>query len=191
MSIESVRLWLVRHGQTDWNLEGRYQGHADMPLNALGLAQARLLADKLYGEVFDALYTSDLERAYQTARVLADSLDLEPVPDPRLREIHQGEWQGLLVVDVAQRFTAEVERRRADPLSARPPGGESVGELAARMASAAGDIARRHPGGKVLVVSHGLSMAALLAQARGVPLAQVYTLIPENTQVEVVEWGEG
>jgi len=197
LSTEPVRLWLVRHGQTDWNAEGRYQGHADMPLNEQGLMQAHQLAQKLAGkplgkpseERFEALYTSDLQRALQTAGVLGACLGLTPHRDARLREIHQGDWQGLLIADVANRFAAEVERRRADPLSARPPGGESVGELAARMASAAGDIARRHPGRKVLVVTHGLSIAALLAQARGVPLAQVYSLIPQNMQVEVVEWG--
>jgi 2,3-bisphosphoglycerate-dependent phosphoglycerate mutase len=84
-----TQLWLIRHGLTDWNLEGRYQGQSDIPLNAEGLAQARRLAERLKGTSIEALFSSDLLRAYQTAKILGECLGLPVQADPRLREIHQ------------------------------------------------------------------------------------------------------
>jgi len=183
-----TELWLVRHGLTDWNLEGRYQGQSDAPLNETGMAQARQLAEKLAGVRFEALYSSDLQRARQTADILANHLGLKVRLDHRLREICQGEWEGQLVGDIMSRYAAEVEKRRADPYGARPPGGESVSEVAARVWAAVDDICQRHPAGKVLVVSHGLALATFIARAKGAPLAQVYSLIPENAEAKIVEW---
>jgi broad specificity phosphatase PhoE len=183
-----TELWLVRHGQTDWNMEGRYQGQADMPLNAAGIAQAEAAAAQLAGGSFAALYSSDLQRALRTAEIIAARLGLPVRRDQRLREIHQGQWQGLLVTEIAARYAGEISRFHASPATARAPGGESVGEVAARLWSAADDYARAHPGGKVLVVSHGLALATLIARARGAPLEQVYTLIPENAAPVQIEW---
>jgi broad specificity phosphatase PhoE len=181
-------LHLIRHGQTDWNVQGRYQGQADMPLNPTGLSQARALAEDLEGQVFTAIYSSDLQRARQTAQILANRLGLVLRLDVRLREIHQGDWQGLLVSDLAQRYAAEMAARREDPVSARAPGGESVGEVAARVYDAADEIARNHPLGRVLVVSHGLALATLIARGRHIPLEQVYALIPDNAHPSVITW---
>lgn len=186
-----TELWLVRHGQTDWNREGRYQGQADLPLNATGLAQARALAERLDGEHFDAIYASPLQRALRTAMILAARLGLEVRLDPRLREINQGEWQGMLVSDIAARYAGELAQREVDPLNVRAPGGESVPEVAVRMWAAADDIARAYPAGRVLVVSHGLALATLVARGRGIPLEQVYTLIPDNGAPQTVAWSPG
>jgi alpha-ribazole phosphatase len=181
-------LWLVRHGQTNWNLEGRYQGQSDQPLNDTGLAQAHKLAEELDPDTFSAVFSSDLKRARQTAEVLANRLNLPIKLDPRLREIHQGEWEGVLFSELVSRYAEEMERRRSDPLSARPPGGESVAEVSARVWAAADDIASLYSGQTVIVVSHGLSIATLIARGRDIPLKQVYSLIPENTRPEVIVW---
>ena len=183
-----TELWLVRHGQTDWNLEGRYQGQSDLPLNETGMAQARKLADKLAGGSFDAIYASDLQRAQQTGIEIAGRLGLEIQLDPRLREINQGEWEGQLFTDLVKKYAAEMEKRRANPLDARPPGGESVPEVAERAWAAVDDVVRKYPEGRVLVVSHGLALATLIAKARGLPLTEVYSLIPDNAAPEVVNW---
>ncbi len=159
-----------------------------MPLNATGLAQARSLAAELEGQPFQIIYSSDLQRARQTAQILANQLGLMLRLDIRLREIHQGEWQGLLVSELAVRYTQEMTKRRTNPVMARAPGGESVAEVAARVWAAADDIARAYPAGRVLVVSHGLALATLIARGRGIPLEQVYSLIPENAHPSVVEW---
>ncbi|HQF62863.1 MAG TPA: histidine phosphatase family protein [Anaerolineaceae bacterium] len=183
-----TELWLVRHGQTDWNLEKRYQGQADIPLNLTGLQQAADLANRLEGEAFEALYSSDLSRARQTAELLARTLGLPLRLDARLREIHQGEWQGEYLDDVRERHTLLLEEHWNNPARSRAPGGESVIEVAGRAAQAISEICRRHPRGRVLVVSHGLTLATLICQARSASLARVYSLIPENTQVEVIYW---
>jgi broad specificity phosphatase PhoE len=183
-----TQLWLIRHGQTDWNVEGRYQGQADLPLNATGLAQAEQLAVQLDGERFEALYSSDLLRARQTAKVLAQKIGLPVQVDPRLREVNQGQWEGELFAVIRERYRTEIAQRRLDPVDGRPPGGESAAEVAARVWEAADDIARDHPDGTVLVVSHGLALATLIARADGVPLEKVYTLIPDNAAIRVLSW---
>ena len=183
-----TQLWLVRHGQTDWNQQGRYQGQADMPLNEAGIRQAEEAAAQVAHLPISAIYTSDLVRARRTAEIIAARLGLPLQQDTRLREIHQGEWQGLLVSEIATRYASEISRFRASPMTARAPGGETVAEVADRLWSAADEIARRHAGQQVLVVSHGLALATLIARARRVPLEQVYTLIPENAVPHLVEW---
>jgi broad specificity phosphatase PhoE len=183
-----THLWLIRHGQTDWNLEGRYQGQSDAPLNAAGRAQAERLARRLTGNSFAALYSSDLQRARETAEIIGAQIGLRTQCDKRLREINQGEWEGQLVTEIIVRYQRAWAAREIDPLGARAPGGESVAEVAARAAEAADAIARRHPGGIVLVVSHGLTLATLLCRARGRPLSEAYQAIPENAVPEAIGW---
>jgi broad specificity phosphatase PhoE len=185
-----TELWLIRHGQTDWNVEGRYQGQADMPLNATGLAQAEAFAASLDGQKFSALYSSDLMRAYQTAQIIVAQVGLAIKTDQRLREINQGEWQGRTLVEIRAVYNESKQAQRSviDPATARAPGGESVLEVSQRMALAADDIARAEPNGPVLVVSHGLALATLYCQARGIPLSEVYSHIADNTGAKVIEW---
>ena len=99
-----TRILLARHGETDWNRLGRWQGHADPPLNEAGLSQAAELAERLAGDGIAAVYSSDLVRASETARVVADRLGLDVVEDARLREIDVGSWSGLTRAEVEQRF---------------------------------------------------------------------------------------
>jgi broad specificity phosphatase PhoE len=177
-----TELWLVRHGQTDWNLSGRYQGQADLPVNATGLEQARQIARRLPLGRFAALYSSDLLRARQTAEIIAERLELPVRLDPRLREIHQGEWEGLRYVDVVERYADLAAAYQADPAAWRAPRGESVSEVAIRMVAAANDLYAEHPGQSVLVVAHGLCIATLACRVRGIPLSQVYDHIPPNAE---------
>ena len=186
----TTRLWLIRHGETDWNVEGRWQGqtpHAP-PLNAAGRAQSEALAKQLNSHVFDAIYSSDLLRAIQTAEIVGTKLGLRVRVEPRLREVNQGEWEGMLGSDIARSYPAEWAARERNTLNARPPGGESVVEVAARAWAAAADITRQHPGGVVLVVSHGLLLATLICKARGLPLQNAFTLIPVNARPEIIDW---
>jgi broad specificity phosphatase PhoE len=99
-----TQLCLIRHGQTDWNLEGRYQGQSDVPLNQTGLAQAQSLAEQLKGQTFAAIYSSDLMRARQTAEPCAKMLGMTIQAEAHLREIDQGEWEVVLVEDIKARY---------------------------------------------------------------------------------------
>lgn len=179
---------LVRHGQTNWNLEGRYQGQSDVHLNENGRAQAKSLAKELKGQTFAAIYSSDLTRAQETAEYIANGLGLPVQIEPRLREINQGEWEGVLVEDIKARYAEIWSQRTVDPASVRPPGGETVGEVAERVYIALDDIARLFPTGRVLIVSHGLSIATAICRARGIPVGQAYTVIPDNVQPVWMEW---
>jgi 2,3-bisphosphoglycerate-dependent phosphoglycerate mutase len=128
---QKTEFWLVRHGQTDWNVEGRFQGQAEMPLNETGEDQVKELAQKLRKTNFHGIYSSDLKRALDTARYLANGNHVQI--DRRLREVNQGEWEGMLYGSIKDLYPAHMQKRREDPLNARPPGGESLAELADRV----------------------------------------------------------
>ncbi|MBN2256230.1 MAG: alpha-ribazole phosphatase [Anaerolineaceae bacterium] len=183
-----TQLCLVRHGQTDWNLEGRYQGQSDVPLNENGRIQAQLLARQLQDKQFEAIFTSDLQRAKETAEILAAIFHLPVNSDPRLREIHQGEWEGQQVDDIKSRYANLWNERMEDPANVRPPGGETVAEVARRVHAALNDIATHHANDPVMVVSHGLAIATALCKINGIPIGQAYTLIPDNADPIWAVW---
>jgi broad specificity phosphatase PhoE len=183
-----TEIWLIRHGQTDWNLEGRLQGQLDVPLNEAGLEQARKLADSFHGKEFDALYSSDLMRARQTAETISAVVGLPIIFDRRLREISQGEVEGMLFSDVIHKFENALADRTRNPVNSRLPGGESVAELADRFRDCINEIARIPHSHPVLVVAHGLAIATMVCQARGYPMETVYSHIQENATAEIIEW---
>ena len=177
----------MRHGQTDWNVQARYQGQTDIPLNPTGIEQARQLSLGLPEQPFAALYASDLSRARMTAAFLGERFNLPVQIDARLREIFQGEWEGRLISEIRERYQElPADERRA--LYMHPPGGEAVAEVAARMAEAVDEMTCRHPDGKVLVVSHGLSVATLICQANRMPLDQAYKQIPDYARPTLINW---
>ncbi|NIS82486.1 MAG: alpha-ribazole phosphatase [Anaerolineales bacterium] len=177
-------LILIRHGVTDWNLEGRYSGQSDVPLNTQGREQALAVSTRLEGETIDAIYSSDLMRARQTAETLIRNRSVPLYLDPRLREIHQGDWEGMLFAEIQARYAEAWKTRKNDPLSVAPPGGETVGKLRQRVLAAIRDILQAHPQGTVAVVSHGLSLAIIRAHIASVPIEKVWDYIPSNAHPE-------
>ena len=163
-------LLLARHGETDWNSERRWQGHADQPLNARGREQARALAAELAERSIDAVYSSDLLRARETAEIVAEQLGLEVRVDPALREVDVGSWSGLV--------HTEIEASDPDGFRRWQDGGkgwehgESYEEMGARVVAAVVSIAAAHPDETVLVVSHGGSIRACRAAAAGLDYGQ-------------------
>ncbi|MBM3120769.1 MAG: histidine phosphatase family protein [Chloroflexi bacterium] len=179
---------LVRHGATDWNRDGRYQGQADPPLNAEGRAQAARLADALAARPIEAVYSSDLQRARHTAEVIAGVHGLAVHLDQRLREVNQGAWEGMLVADIAAGYPAEWRALQEDPLNARAPGGESAAEVAERAMASLREIAGRHPLGPVIVVSHGLTLGCVVCSLQGLPLAWARQKVPLNGSAWEQTW---
>jgi broad specificity phosphatase PhoE len=163
-----TELILVRHGETDWNRDGRWQGHADAPLNERGRDQARALADELAGEDLAAVYASDLSRARETADIIAARLRRPVVTDRRLREVDIGGWAGMTTAEIQVRFPEEVARWRAADPTHTFDGGESYAAMGARVVAALEEIAAQHPDDRVLVVLHGGPIRALLAHAAGI-----------------------
>lgn len=180
-----THLYLIRHGETDWNVEGRWQGQADVPLNARGREQIARIANALANAGLSAIYSSDLSRARETAQRLAEVTGLSVQYDPRLREIHQGEWQGLLVTQIQARYGEQFQRRKENPLTVAPPGGETVQEVRDRVVSAVEDIVRAHPSQRVAVVSHGFALAVIQVHFLKLPISAVWSQIPAND-----EWRE-
>jgi alpha-ribazole phosphatase/probable phosphoglycerate mutase len=184
------RFCLVRHGQTDWNLEGRFQGQSDLPLNQIGRAEARSLAGQLRDQSFMAIFTSDLMRAKETAEIIGEEMGLQVTQEPRLREINQGEWEGQFVEDIIARNAKLWDQRTIDPANFHPPGGESVTEVAERIQVAMRNIAKLYPTGSVLIVSHGLALATIICLERGIPVGEAFKHIPENAIPTWVDWKE-
>jgi probable phosphoglycerate mutase len=159
-------LVLVRHGETDWNADNRFQGHADPPLNDTGRAQARALAGELGRDVFAALYTSPLRRAAETASIIGCELRLEPIPDEALKEVDVGSWSGLTRGEVEQRYPTGFARWLE--YGHGWDDGESYDDLGARVVMGLIRIAERHDGGDVLTITHGGPIRSALAAAERV-----------------------
>ncbi|ACO46357.1 histidine phosphatase family protein [Deinococcus deserti] len=153
----ATEFWVVRHGESTWNMDGRYQGQTDVPLSHVGVLQAASLAERLTGLHFDAVYTSDLIRASQTADAVAERLAGAPVvqPDYALREINVGELAGLVIADIRARYPEYLEALAQDSWTTRRPGGESMEDLFERCGAAFHRLRERHPGQRVLVFTHG------------------------------------
>jgi broad specificity phosphatase PhoE len=155
---------IARHGETDWNRERRFQGHADPPLNELGRQQAGELAEALAGSDVTAVYSSPLARARETADIVAAALELPVESREALREVDVGSWQGLTRDEVEARFPDGFQRWLVD-FSQGWDDGETYDELGRRVVADLLELAARHPGERILVVTHGGAMRAAQAVA--------------------------
>jgi broad specificity phosphatase PhoE len=178
-----TELVLVRHGETVWNRDLRIQGHTDIGLSEAGYEQTRRLAARLAREPIRAIYTSDLSRACQTARPVAEALGLQIHPTPLLREVSFGAWEGLTASEVEARWPEEYAAWRQDSVRYRPPDGEQIEELQERALACVAEILTAHPGENVAVVGHGGSVKAILCGLMGFPLSLWRRLRIDNTAV--------
>jgi broad specificity phosphatase PhoE len=159
---------LARHGESDWNRDGRWQGHADRPLTDLGRQQARALADRLAATDLHAVYSSDLERARETAAIVAEPHQLPVKELSDLREVDVGSWSGLTRAEAEKRFP--IAFRRWTEGQEGWDDGETYEHLSERALGAVLEIAARHPDDRILLVAHGGSIRAVHAAALGVDI---------------------
>ncbi|MHB8641805.1 MAG: histidine phosphatase family protein [Gaiellaceae bacterium] len=174
---------LVRHGETDWNRERRFQGHADEPLNELGREQARDLAHELARERIDAIYSSDLARARETAEIVAERVGVPVVTDPALREIDVGEWQGLTWPEIEQRFPEGTRNWHERGWGWEQ--GESYEDLDARVVTRLREIAAAHPDERICVVGHGGTIRVVRARADHATVPEHRKALPPVANCEV------
>jgi broad specificity phosphatase PhoE len=188
-------LLLARHGETDWNRDHLWQGHTGPPLNETGRQQAADLARQI--DAIDAVYSSDTERVYETALILAERHGLCVLTDPRLREVNFGEWEGLTRAQINERFGGAFTKWLSGE-SSTPNGGEADEAMAERVMAAIAAIAEQHPGGRVLVVTSGGPIRSVEARIRGIDQAtarQTVQTVSNCSLVELVvrdgEWRSG
>jgi len=160
--VDDVRFVLIRHGQTSWNADGRWQGHSDPPLSELGREQAARLAGELATASIDAIVASDLRRAFETATILGDAIGLRPERDARLRELDVGRWGGETREQIARREPAVLEHFDSGAPDARAGDGETRRELAARVHAGVADLAARTSAACIALVVHSGVVRALL-----------------------------
>jgi 2,3-bisphosphoglycerate-dependent phosphoglycerate mutase len=178
-----THLFAIRHGETEWNSEGRFQGHLDSRLNPEGLAQARALGARLAKERFDLLLSSDLGRALETASAIAMSTGHEIVIEPRLRERNMGVFQGLTPAETESRYPDEYARFKTNDPDYVIPEGESMRQLFERCVACVAELAERHAGMTLAAVTHGGVLAMLYRHASAMPLAAPRDFPLHNTGV--------
>ena len=185
---EATRIIAIRHGETAWNVDTRIQGHLDIPLSANGRWQAERLAEALTDEPIQAIYASDLTRAWETAQYLAHATRLQVVADIGLRERGFGDFEGKTFAEIAVLLPEQSMRwRKRDPLFA-PAGGESLTDLTSRVLAAVNRLAAAHPGEQIALVAHGGVMDVLYRAAThlGIQAPRTWTL--GNTAINRLLW---
>ncbi len=181
-----MRFFIVRHGETLWNVQGRFQGRNDIPLNERGLEQARATAQALSGVNFDAFWTSPLSRALDTARAVAGGRKGEVRIHEGLLEISHGEWEGLLSGDVEERWPGVLAGWHSAPHTVAMPGGETLYDVQQRAISALSEI-RQAGGGQVLIAAHDAVIKVLLCSWMEMPLRCFWRFQVGNGSITLVE----
>ena len=184
-----TRLYLVRHGESTWNAQGRYQGQLDTPLSETGWEQSRALARRLTSEGLDVVYTSPLVRSVETARLIADALEIEVREEPRFIEIHHGDWQGMYIGEVEDGFGDLLKVWQTHPSRVQMPGGESFDDVMQRTLEATDGILERHAGQRVAIVSHDIPLKAIIVDALQMDRDSSWALGFENGAFSLVEYG--
>lgn len=181
-----MELIIIRHGETEWNRLERCQGISDIPLNETGREQARRLADSLRAEKLSAIFSSDLVRARETAETIADVHSLPVSFNRDLREMDQGEFEGLEFTHIRKQYSGVLKKWTTDPENLRIPGGETLLEVQDRAWNAFHDIYRRHADERVLMVSHNLTIISLLCKFSGKSLSAFREFNVRETSKSIV-----
>jgi broad specificity phosphatase PhoE len=186
------RLLLARHGQTAYNDERRFTGWADPPLTSRGRAEARALGRRLRDLAIDAAYTSDLQRAVQTAQIALSAREgIRICADARLREACFGAWQGLTFAEASDRFPAEAAALVARSIAFCAPGGETIPQVRERVRALLTDLHQRHDGATVLLVSSGGPLEVLVADLFAMPVETHWRLRLANCALSTVSFAGG
>lgn len=188
-----VRIILIRHGETTWNIEGRYQGQEDTPLSPRGLEQGKLLAQGLKDVPLDVCISSPLQRSYQTCKFCADLHKLPVATDARLTEINHGDWEGVLAPDIAKAYPVEFEQWHTAPHLVQMPGegGETLDDVRRRVRAAFDEYARKYEGKTVLVAAHDAVNKAIICDLLGLGMEHFWQIKQDNTCINVMEYNEG
>lgn len=185
-----TRVIFVRHGETLWNQSKRYQGHSDIPLNETGIEQGKKVAKGLAGEKISAIYSSDLGRAVQTAKIIGAEHGLEPIMIKDFREVNFGLWEGLTYEEIMAEWPEVLSAIYEKPGGTLIPGGESFDDVQKRTVGGLGKCLANHKEETIVVVSHGGTMRVLLCDALGLPVEKMWSLQQDSTAINIVTYFE-
>lgn len=186
-----MRLIIVRHGESEWNRIGRYQGQADAPLSELGANQAEALAGRLQREKLSVIFSSPLQRAAKTAEAIARYHPQVPFQHaPALMEIHHGDWQGLMVNEVVERYGDGLREWRQHPTRVQMPNGESFSNILKRVLDFKERLCREYTNRTVLISTHDVVVKILVADALGMNMDRINRIWVTNASISVIEYGD-
>lgn len=186
-----MRLILVRHGQTEWNAGGRYQGQSNVALSDTGRKQARFLTERFPVRQLDAIYTSDLDRAKETAECVGKRLGLTVCPEKAFRELSFGDWEGLTYQEISSRWPEEAEKLFTAPDELVIPHGETFRDLQKRALDKIYSLYEKHIDQTVAVFAHGAINKTILAGLMHIPLHYLWSLRQDNTAVNILRLDDG
>jgi len=182
-----TRLFLIRHGRTAWNAVERYRGREDLPLDEVGQLQAKALADGFAAVRLAAVYSSPLQRAWHIAQAIAATQGLDVRLHDGLLDIDYGQWQGLSPEEARARFPQLFRDWEEQPQKVRFPGGEGLAEVRERAVAALEDVARRHSGASVALVSHRVVCQVMMCAMLGLDDSRFWQLVPDVASVQTLE----
>lgn len=180
--------YIVRHGQTNWNILGKTQGHGNSDLTEQGIVQARELAEDITKYPIDYIYSSDLGRAIQTAEILGEKLNLEVQKTEGLREMGFGVWEGLLIDEIKKDYSDIYDIWRNDPHLVNIPKGETLQVIKERVDNFIEEINKKHENKHIIFVTHSITLRVMLLSFLGSGMGNIYRIKQDNTALNIVEY---
>ena len=186
-----TKIFLIRHGETEWNAIGKLQGSSDIKLLPEGIEQAHLLAEHAPFHAVDAIYSSDLLRAVTTAEILAEKFGLPVIKERGLRETSFGDWEGRFLSDLAKENPKGFEQFFTKPDKVQPPNGETFLQSQARIMNALDEIIADNEDKNIIVVSHGAAIRLIICAALDIRIRKMWSISQFNTALNVLTYDEG
>jgi broad specificity phosphatase PhoE len=186
-----TRIFLIRHGTTEWNREEIFRGRADCALNDTGRAEARAVAVYLQGVEIEKIYSSPLSRADETAKAIAAKRGLQVIPDPAFIDLDFGEWQGLPLKEVREKYPDLYRAWRERPQDVTFPGGENLAQVRARAWEGLLRVVQENPEKTALIVSHRVITKVLICAALGLDNSRFWQIKQDTTAINCLEYARG
>lgn len=180
-------IYIVRHGQTEWNLLGKTQGHGNSDLTPKGIEQAELLADSMTKYPIDYIYSSDLGRANQTAEIIGNKLNIEVEKTEALREVNFGTWEGRIIKDIIEEDPELYKMWRNEPHLAKIPQGETLSQIKERTDAFIKEINEKYDGKHIVLVTHSLCARIMLLSFLDSDVKNIYRINQANTALNIIE----
>ncbi|WP_455539318.1 histidine phosphatase family protein [Terrisporobacter sp.] len=181
-------IYLVRHGQTNWNILGKTQGHGNSDLTEKGINQATDLAKSMVKYPIDYIYSSDLGRAVETAKIIANEFDKEVITTPALKEMGFGKWEGLLIKEIQEKYADIYKTWRNEPHLAQIPGGETLQIIKERTDKFLTELNEKYDGKHIVLVTHSVTARVILLSVLNSGMENIYRINQGNTALNVIEF---